>query len=103
MISAGLIRSLVIAIRITGSEALSLLVTWGSSTSSGSSSRTRATASRTSFAASSMSRWVSNSITVRPRPRPLWDEIVLTPAIPATAPSMISVMSVSTISGAAPV
>ena len=101
--SGGAIRSLVMPIRMTGSESLSFFVICGSSISSGRSPRTRATASRTSFAASSMERPGTNSMTVRPRPRWLVEEMVLMPDTPATAPSMISVTSVSMISGAAPV
>ena len=74
------------ASRMTGSASASFLTICGSSTSSGRSPRTRPTASRTSFAASSTLRSISNSMTVRLRPRRLCELIDLTPLIPATAP-----------------
>ena len=103
MISAVVIRSDVAASRITGSALASLLTMRGSSASSGSLPRTRPTAARTSFAASSMSRPVTNSTVVWLRPCRLSEVMLRMPLIEATAPSTGSVMSVSTISGAAPV
>jgi len=102
VISAVVIRSEVMARRITGEASASLLTTCGSSASSGSSPRTRPTASRTSLAATSISTPVSNSMVTRERPWRLSDAMVRIPAIDATAPSTASVMSVSITSGAAP-
>jgi hypothetical protein len=62
----------------------------------------RPTASRTSLAAASMSRPMTNSMVVRLRPCRLSELIERMPEMLETAPSMVSVKSVSTTSGAAP-
>lgn len=85
-----------------GSFSESLFSTTGSCAASGSSSRMRPTAARTSLAATSMSRPASNSITVRLDPRSLSVEMERTPAMPAMVSSMGLATSASITSGAAP-
>ena len=103
VISSGACRSEVTASRITGSASLSFLMTRGSPAPSGRLARMRPMASRTSFAASSILRPISNSMTVRLRPRRLCEPMVLMPGTPAIELATSSVMSVSTICGDAPV
>ena len=102
MISAVVIRSDVIARRMTGSALASLFSTSGASASRGRRVVTRPTASRTSFAAASMSWPASNSMVMRDWPWRLSELIDRIPEIEATAPSIVSVMSVSMTCGAAP-
>jgi hypothetical protein len=74
----------------------------GESTPSGRRPTTRETASRTSEAASSGLRLTLNSMVTEERWSWLCDEIWLMPSIPATAPSITSVIRFSTTSLAAP-
>jgi hypothetical protein len=66
-----------------GSEVVSTFATSGGSASSGRLLSTRATRSRTSFAADSMSRLSANSIVMRERSSWLLERRVSTPSSPA--------------------
>lgn len=85
-----------------GSPWLSFFWTSGSSAISGRSVTTACTAARTSAAAWSMSRPGSKVMTVREPPSSASDEIVSIPAMPAMAPSITVVTSLSTTLGPAP-
>ncbi len=74
----------------------------GGSASSGNRSTTRLTASRTSFAAASISRSSENSMLMLPSPLLLWDSIVSTPSIPDRESSSTCVIRVSTTAAEAP-
>ena len=74
----------------------------GGSASTGSWSRIPDTRSRTSFAAPSMSRSMSNSMVIFERPSSLTDSMVRIPSTPETRSSMSWVMRVSTTLAAAP-
>jgi hypothetical protein len=87
---------------MTGVASGSTLAIRGSSMSTGSLFRIRATFSRTSWTARSMSRSRINSTVTRESPSVLLDVIVFTPLIVLTAPSILSVMSTSITSGLAP-
>ena len=95
-------RSLVIATHMMGRASASVLATRGTSASSGRRPTTRATRSRTSLAAASISRerW-KVMLTLEDSSR-LVDSIVLMPSIPAIASSMIWVTWVSMICAEAP-
>jgi hypothetical protein len=95
-------RSLDTAIQKIGCAFTSTLATIGSSASLGSSPRTRATRSRTSFAACSTSRFSSNSIVMTEPCSRLDEVIVFTPSSVANCSSSTSVISVSTTLGLAP-
>ena len=84
------------------SASASTLAISGGSASSGMRSITRLIASRTSFAAASMSRLRLNSMVTSERPLRLLDWIVRMPSIPASASSRIWVMRVSTTAADAP-
>jgi hypothetical protein len=86
----------------TGSSPMSSLEITGGSTSGGSCWRAPATLSRTSWAATSMSRSRSNSTTMLVEP---WEVVLVslrTPAIVFRCSSRTSVTSCSTTSGLAP-
>ncbi len=85
-----------------GSALKSTLPISGGSASCGSWAATRATRSRTSFAASSTGRPGSNSRLMLDRPSTLWDVIFVTPSSPATRSSITCVILVSTTSAEAP-
>lgn len=85
-----------------GSAAESTLPISGGSASSGRLAATRATRSRTSFAASSTERDGSNSRLMLERPSRLCEVIFVTPSMPATRSSMTCVILVSTTSADAP-
>ena len=91
------------ATRSTGSASLSFLNTCGSSASAGRRFATRATAPRTSLAAWSMSRPSTKVTRTRLSPSSELESITSTPETPAMAPSITSVIWLSTTSGAAPV
>ena len=80
----------------------STLATMGSSASLGSWPRTRATLSRTSFAACSTLRLSSNSTVMLEPCSRLEDSMVFTPSTVASCSSRTSVISVSTTLGLAP-
>lgn len=92
----------VTASRITGSELASALTMRGLSAVPGIWLEMRLTASRTSEAATSRSTSSLNSMVTRLLPKEEVDEIDLTPETRATAPSIVSVSSRSTVSAAAP-
>ena len=92
----------VTASRITASELASALTMRGGSAVSGIWLATRPTASRTSEAATLRSTPSLNSMVTRLEPKEEEDEIDLTPETRATAPSIVSVSSRSTVSAAAP-
>ena len=90
------------ASHITACASESRLATTGSSISSGSRLRARATRSRTSLAAASRSRPSSNSTEICETCSRLSEVTTLTPSMPFTWSSRTSVTEVSTTSGAAP-
>ena len=92
----------VTAMRITGWALASALTISGWSAVSGSWLTIRATASRTSVAATSISTLSLNSSVTRDRPKRELDEIDRTPDTRPTAPSIRPVSSWSTVSGEAP-
>ncbi len=87
---------------MTGSALKSTLAISGGSASGGSALTTRATRSRTSFAASSTERSGANSRLMFERPSMLCEVILVTPSSPATRSSITCVIFVSTTSAAAP-
>ena len=89
--------------QITTSESDSAFSISGGSASSGMRSSTRLTASRTSFAAASMSRDSENSMSMSLSPFMLWDSMVSIPSMPESASSRIWVTRVSTTAAEAPV
>ena len=84
------------------SESDSAFSICGGSASRGMRSTTRLTASRTSFAAASMSRSSENSMLMLPSPLLLCDSMVSTPSMPDSASSSTCVMRVSTTAAEAP-
>jgi hypothetical protein len=88
--------------RTTGCASASALTICGVSAPSGRLLAIRATASRVSVAATSMSASSANSSVTRLRPKRELDEIDRTPATRPTAPSIRLVTSWSTVSGEAP-
>jgi hypothetical protein len=85
-----------------GRASPSTFCTTGVSAWSGSRASARATRSRTSFAAASTLRESWNSMVTWLRSSREVEDITLTPSMPATAASMISVIWVSTTPAEAP-
>ena len=100
--SSGVSRSDAIAIHRIGRLSPSTFATVGVSACSGSRASARATRSRTSFAALSTLRDSRNSMVIWLRSSRDCDEMTLIPSIPATAPSRISVIWLSTTGAEAP-
>ena len=92
---------LMLSHRIT-SASLSTFSISGALASLGRRSTTRLTASRTSLAAASISRWRVNSMLMLERPLTLRDSMVSMPSVPASASSRTWVMRVSTTAAEAP-
>ncbi len=88
---------------MTGLESVFTFMITGSVMSSGSRERMAEICSRTSWTARSMSRSSSNSTMTEDEPSMLEDETVRTPFTVLTASSILSVTSMSMISGLAPV
>ena len=96
-------RSLTTATQMMARASASTLAMIGVLTLSGRSSRARATLSRTSLAADSMSRPSWNSMVISERSSRLTELMVLIASMPATADSSGSVTWFSTTSADAPV